>query len=422
MAKGDGSIQERSRGVWRVRVSWGVDPLTGKSIVKSQEVHGTKADARKVRDRMRQERESGLKACGASTIFSDFASEWLDSRKRSGRLAEKTVESNEYEVRALCSVLGGVKLPDVDARTVERALQMIKESRNVSNTTMRKIFVTLNQIMKRAVDFDLIMRNPCEKVKPPRLDRVERRALDVSEYAKLMCAVEDATAVEIRNFELKEERQEEWGADLRRKGLSGIRNVSNFVAVRIALATGMRLGEVLGLLWGAVSLSKGSLEVKTALTSRGKLKEPKSDSGHRVIALDPPTVAYLRQWRVFQSRQFIKVGVAVNDETPVCCSNSCGFVNVSNFEGWWREWADSQGFDGLKFHELRHTQATQLLAAGMDVKTVQGRLGHASASTTLDLYAHALPERDREAANIMARLANERKQDEKGRIIDLKAV
>lgn len=419
MAKGDGSLCEVRRGVWRVRVDFGKDPLTGKRVVQSRNVRGTKAEARKVRDQMRREHESGLKAEGASTMFSDFANEWLDSRKRGGQLAEKTLEANGYEVRTLCSVLGNVRLSDIDAQIVERALQTIKESRGVSSTTLRKSFVTLNQIMKRAVAYDLILRNPCDRVKAPRIDKVDRRSLDAAEYARLMSLVEEATSTEMREFEAKEARQAAWKADARRNGMCGLRNVSNFVAVRLALATGMRLGEVLGLCWGAVSLPNGTLEVKQALTSSGSLKEPKSASGHRVIALDPSTASYLRQWRVFQSKQFSKIGIAASEQTPVCCSNACGFVNLSNFETWWRKWADSKGFDGLKFHELRHTQATQLLAAGMDVKTVQSRLGHASASLTLDLYAHALPERDREAANVMANLAAAKKQ-EKGRIIDLK--
>lgn len=420
MAKGDGSITEVRRGVWRVRIDWGKDPLTGKRVVQSRNVHGTKQDARKVRDQMRHEHESGLKADGPSTLFFDFANEWLDSRKRSGQLAEKTVEANGYEVRTLCSVLGNVKLSDIDAQIVERALRAIRESRGVSSTTLRKSFVTLNQIMKRAVAYDYILRNPCDRVKAPRIDKVNRRSLDAEEYSKLMRLVEEGTSAAMNEFKAKEDRQAAWKADARRGGICGMRTVSNFVAVRIALATGMRLGEVLGLCWDAVSLPGGTLEVKQALTSSGHIKEPKSASGHRVIALDPSTISYLHQWRVFQSKQFSKIGISTSEQTPVCCSNVCGFINVSNFESWWRKWADAQGFGGLKFHELRHTQATQLLAAGMDVKTVQSRLGHASASLTLDLYAHALPERDREAANVMARLATEKEQREKGRMIDLR--
>lgn len=419
MAKGDGSITEVRRGVWRVRIDWGKDPLTGKRVVQSRNVHGSKADARKVRDQMRKEHESGLKAEGATTTFSEFANQWLEARKKSGQLAEKTLEANGYEIRTLCSVLGNILLSEIDAQLIERALAQIKETRGISNTTLKKSFVTLNQILKKAVTYDLILRNPCDKLKAPRLDKVNRRSLEASEYAQLVKLINSETMNLKESYLAKEARQASWKANTKREGILGIRNISNFVAARIAIATGMRLGEVLGLNWGSVSLPEATLEVKQALTASGHIKEPKSASGHRIIALDRETVDYLYSWKVFQSEQFSKIGIKTKDETPVCCSNTCGYINTSNFESWWRSWADSHGFDGLKFHELRHTQATQLLASGIDVKTVQSRLGHASASLTLDLYAHALPEKDRTAAEIMGQLASTKKL-EKGRIIDLK--
>ena len=67
----------------------------------------------------------------------------------------------------------------------------------------------------------------------------------------------------------------------------------------------------------------------------------------------------------------MKIGIKQDDGTPVCCSDTGGFYNAQNFEHWWRPWHEAHGFDGLKFLELRHTQATQLLANGADVKTVQ---------------------------------------------------
>lgn len=76
-------------------------------------------------------------------------------------------------------------------------------------------------------------------------------------------------------------------------------------------------------------------------------------------------------------------------------------MNLSNFERFWRKFKQDKGFVGLRFHELRHTQATQLLANGVDVKTVQTRMGHAIASITLNQYAHAVPENDLRAADLL---------------------
>lgn len=116
------------------------------------------------------------------------------------------------------------------------------------------------------------------------------------------------------------------------------------------------------------------------------------------------TASHLAAWKERQGAELAKIGVEQTGKTPVCCSDTGGWYRIDNFEHWWRQWRKDHGFDGLKFHELRHTQATQLLANGVDVKTVQTRLGHANASITLGWYAHAIPERDHEAADLLGSL------------------
>lgn len=88
----------------------------------------------------------------------------------------------------------------------------------------------------------------------------------------------------------------------------------------------------------------------------------------------------------------------------MCCSGTGGRIRIDNFSHWWGIWRREHGFDGLKFHELRHTQAMLLLANGVDVKTAQAGLGHTSASITLDWYAHAIPQNDHAAAAMLGSL------------------
>ena len=80
------------------------------------------------------------------------------------------------------------------------------------------------------------------------------------------------------------------------------------------------------------------------------------------------------------------------------------FIDTNHFSRWWRDFRKAHEFETLRFHDLRHTQATLLIAKGVDIKTVQGRLGHESASTTLDMYAHILPSKDSEAAAVIEEL------------------
>ena len=99
--------------------------------------------------------------------------------------------------------------------------------------------------------------------------------------------------------------------------------------------------------------------------------------------------------------------------TPACCSDTGDYMNANNFSHWWRTFANASGFTGLKFHELRHTQASQLAASGMDVKTVRHRLGHSSATLTMNLYAHALPENDDKAADPIGSLLSSKPEASK---------
>ena len=112
------------------------------------------------------------------------------------------------------------------------------------------------------------------------------------------------------------------------------------------------------------------------------------------IAIDPITVESLRTWKQFQADALAILELKQSKDTPVCCSDKGGFLNPTNYSRWWRAFAEAHGFKGLKLHELRHTQATQLVANGVDMKTVQYRLGHSSATLTMNLYAQALPEND----------------------------
>lgn len=409
MAKGDGSIAEVRRGVWRVRIDFGTDPVTGRRNVVSRNVHGTKAEARKVRDRIRQEHENGLKFEAAAVTFGEFAQRWQDGRVASGELSLRTIKDGEYMVACFSKYLGGVRLADIDPHTVESLYAAIRKDkadagRPVNGTTMHKFHVVLKQIMQKAVDHDLILRNPCDRVKAPKKNEPERRSLTVEEGSRLLRCVGAAESEAYAALEGKEARQTQRGNLFGRSAIHGLYPICNILAVRVGLATGMRLGEVMGLCWGSVDLNQSCIHVVQQRSTYGEIKPPKGRCKKRTVFIDATTAAHLEKWKGRQAVELLKIGIKQDDSTPVCCSDTGGFYNVQNFERWWRPWREAHGFDGLKFHELRHTQATQLLANGADVKTVQNRLGHSDASLTLNWYAHALPENDEKAAKLVGEL------------------
>ncbi|MBQ9020935.1 MAG: site-specific integrase [Alistipes sp.] len=431
MAKGDGQIRQRvkdgkpakdaqGRFIWDITVSLGFDPVAKRYPRKTVTVHGTKADARRKRDELLRIIEGGIDLKASETLFADYAAQWLERRKHDGTLGKNTIKSDGYTVGVLCKYLGGVAIADITPSMVDSLLVKAKEDRGISGSTLRRFYITLNQILKQAEMHELIRRNPCSRVKAPRPNNNTRDSLTASEGARLLRCIAQAEEQAYIEEAEKEERQTERGNLFARTYLRGLAPIACTMAARIGLATGARRGEVLALCWGAIDLEEGTLAILQSVTERGEVKQPKTSAGRRIVSIDAATVSALKRWKQYQARELRKLGIKQNGSTPAISDSKGTFLIPSNFSRWWRSFTAENGFEGLCFHSLRHTQATQLLANGVDLRTVQGRLGHASASLTLGLYSHFVPQNDSKAAALIGDIFGS-SEGEKGRIVEVKA-
>lgn len=165
--------------------------------------------------------------------------------------------------------------------------------------------------------------------------------------------------------------------------------------VRLALLTGMRRGELLGLRWADVDLEGGALHVQqTAQRILGQgiiFRQPKTRLSRRSIALSPDAVAVLRQHRRRQAEARLLAGSAYGDRDLVFATGLGTPVEPGNLRRAWVGIARAAGVPGLRIHDLRHAHATLMLSQGVHPKVVSERLGHASVNITLDTYSHVLP-------------------------------
>lgn len=401
MAKGDGSITQRGKGVWEVAVSFGKDPVTGKYRRISKTVHGTKRDAAKVRNQIRREQESGISAKAMKTITGDFLAEWIENRRASGELAHATITNYERYVRTWISpYLGAVPLHELKPYTIESWHRKARED-GASPRSIQAAHKVLKQALKAAVRYELLNSNPCDRVSTPKAEERKRGYLDPSELHRML--------------EILDSMQED----------------AFTVAVRLGIATGVRRGEALGLDWAHVDFARGQIIIEQALTQvdgakaaglkAKQLGGTKTENGKRRIAVDAQTIGRLKAWKRMQAVQLMQIKVRQAETTPVCCSlykakgsdgvptYAGGSLDPQGFTSKFAAFCDKHGFRStagrrLCFHELRHTQATLLLSEGEDVISVAGRLGHASPSITTDMYAHAMPEKDRECADVIGRI------------------
>ena len=178
--------------------------------------------------------------------------------------------------------------------------------------------------------------------------------------------------------------------------------------LRVITATGARRGEVVGLRWSDLDEATATIVIRRSVVSvpDGTVEKDTKTHAARRIAVDPETLAVLRAERR-----------RIEERAELCelVFNPDGFIFTASADGsrplhpdtvtnGFRRICARLGLKGVRLHDLRHLHATQLLAAGVPVRTVSGRLGHANAATTLNVYAHFLKASDREAATVMGEL------------------
>lgn len=430
MRNGDGSVTEikkkdgksYSPKHWRICISYTVhDTLEDGQVASRRKkvqrnFQGSKTDAKELRDRLIAERDDNGELLSSVQQAAQKAAEeqaltltrmiemWDDARHIAGRANERTLKESRRRLHHIESYIGEVPIKDINAPLVEQTYAAIRKDKGLSSTTMRDMHVLLKNVFQKAIDYDLIAKNPCNYVETPRRDDPHRRSLTQEECARLHEAIERAEAEAYRDLGQKEgrrARREATGIARERTFIRGVRELSFIMCTRLGLATGMRRGEILGLTWDNVDLEQQTLRVCQSATADAKIKTPKTEAGIRNVALSTETAEHLATWKERQAEELAKICVEQTGKTPVCCDSLGKVVRADNFDTWWRRWRVEQGFEDLKFHELRHTQATQLLANGVDIKTVQTRMGHASPSITLAWYAHAIPSNDHDAAEML---------------------
>jgi integrase len=267
--------------------------------------------------------------------------------------------------------LGRLRLQTLNPAHV-RGLYREKLDSGLSPRTVQYIHVTLNKALKQAVMDGLIPRNVCEAVKPPRPQKREIAPLSPGQARRFL------------------------------KACQGERLEALFV---LAVHTGMRQGELLGLHWEDVDLQAGALRVRMTLaqTNDGPvLAAPKSAKSRRRIKLTGASVEALKRHRAAQHTERRKIGGLWEDRGLVFPNRIGGFLSPYLLtDGPLKRPLERAGLPTIRFHDLRHTCATILLSRGVHAKLVQELLGHATISITLDTYSHVLPGMDDRLADAM---------------------
>lgn len=312
--------------------------------------------------------------------LSEFCDEYLDLVQKT--LSPGTLETYRRVIeRIIKPEIGHIKLNDFTSLNAQHFINRLSESgmrvdgkgTQIAPATVKRYFTVLKSIMAKAYKLDLIEKNPTESAKLdfPEIDEPEVQIMDRDETAHMLACLE-GEPLELR------------------------------LLVHVAVVTGMRRGEIAALQWKAVDFDKNTVTVSQSnYKVKGREIETKATKTRRVrkIIIPEYLTDMFRQYRREQNRHKITLGDAWHEGGWVFTQADGKPVNPTSPTRMFDKFLKRHGIPHIKFHALRHTSATLLLASGINIKNVASRLGHTQLSTT-NRYVHALKEIDKEGAEV----------------------
>jgi len=364
--------------VWELEVSTGVLRKNGNGYLrKTRRFKGTERQAKKELSRFAAEAMDGLHD-QENISFKGFLEERLEAWKHD----LKTTTYQGYKFIAekhLYPELGRHKLKSLTPALIQRYYNNARErgrkdgkDKGLSGTTLQKHHQLIHKTLEDAVRWNYLLKNPAALVDKPKREKKEMAFLTIEEMNEF---------TESMNYS-------KWGE-----------------LVYVAAWTGMRLGELLGLKWGDISLEHEFISVQRSLvfnaeTKESKYETPKTDKSIRRIDLDFDLLAYMKSMKALHQDLFGEV----NNDSPVFRNNDgSNFNNQSASQGI-KKGLKKLGRGDCHFHSLRHSHASALLSCGTPLKVVSERLGHASIAITGDLYTHVAPSIQKHHIENLARL------------------
>jgi len=363
-----GHIRKRGKKSWAVVVDLGRDSVTGRRRQDWRSVKGTKKEAEAFLVQLLHERDQGNDIERTRLTVGQYLERWLSNYVAVNTAPATVVTYGSFVHRHLLPALGSIPLAKLRPQHIDAYYsRALKDGRangggGLSATTVLHHHRVLREALQHAVRLQLIARNPADATEPPRPARHEVSALSQEDAQRLLEAAD---------------------------------GTSHGSLVYLAIMTGLRKGELLGLRWQDVDLEGGVLYVRQALQRLGSegitFRAPKTRGSGRAVALSPATVRRLRQHRQRQLEARLIAGLAYQDNGLVFATALGTPTDPANLRRAWGRIVKAAGLDGLRFHDLRHAHATLMLQQGVHPKVVSERLGHSGIRITMDTYSHVMP-------------------------------
>ncbi len=352
---------------FRIRVFVGTD-INGKKIMKSttftppDDVTPKKAEKLAQEYAFEFERQCrGYTQFNDSMRFSELA-DWYFTNFAPIELKESTIYTYKGQYRNhIAPVLGNMKLKDITTPKLTQVMQ----SYDLNPSTVRKVYVIVQSIFRRAVEQGFIRSNPCHNViLPKNREQTKVMALNEGELRRFVTLINESSCDE----------------DLKRIFL-------------FLLLTGMRCGECFGLSWDDVDFENMTISIRHTLNDIGgkhSLTAPKTRKSIRTICMNETTAAILKEQREYVNQMKAALGSEYTHSEMVFPSAKGNYRDRSSVLTSLKRMTKGTEFEHMTLHKLRHCNATMLLNAGIELKAISDHLGHCDINVTADIYADVL--------------------------------
>ncbi|MGG4026847.1 tyrosine-type recombinase/integrase [Geobacillus stearothermophilus] len=360
-------MNTREKGFY-FRIDVGKDPVTGKRKQASFGPFRTKTEAKKELLKIKNQVDDGSYFKESTEDFSMFMERWFNtSYKRTVEIT--TAKSREYVIRNhIMKYFQHKKINEITTFDID-SFYVDKLDSGYSGAYIRQMHNLLNQAFDQAVRWSLVKVNPVKNAKPPKV---------------------------------KSEEKITWTVDEVNRFLNLIKDSSMEIPYLLAIFTGMRRGEVLGLKWDDVDFENKKIRIKRSLcfvSGKGLIfKEPKTKKSKRQISISQHVVNVLKKHKQKQEFQKEKLGTQYQDNNLIVCTDDGKPLDPRNLLRQFYRLIEEASVPRISFHDLWHTHATILMQQGENPKVVSERLGHSRVGITLDLYSHVSDDLQEQAA------------------------
>lgn len=358
-----GHIKKRGKNSWSIVIDRGRDS-EGKRRQTWITVHGRKGEAE---DRLTEELnrlKGGMFVEPSKQTVSQYLESWLKHMDTQGKALRTLVDHRHQCRQHLIPALGDIQLQKLTAQEIEDcyadslATGRLTGKGGLSARTVAGQHRIFKKALARAVKLRLISRNPCDDAEPPSPVDSKARALEDYEMSAVLRAAKGARV---------------------------------YGPIYLALSTGLRKGEILALKWKDIDgdnlTVNGTVEQAAGHIA---IKQPKTKSSRRTIALPQRASEELRKHRAAQNEERLLLGSGYQANDLVFPKVDGQIWAPTSFDGQHARTIREAGIGHVRFHWYRHTHASQLLKRGENIKVVSERLGHAKIGITLDTYGHLL--------------------------------